>query len=312
MNDFRKIMFVSISLVLFLFSCGPAKVYGPPLQPGKQFFYSKTEFINYKAMDGQGPVLVFLHGFAASGTNWDDVKPYFEGKRACFFTDLKGFGFSSKPKDGDYSLETQAKIIVDFIHALNIEELILIGHSYGGAVAVYTQRELWENGCAGVIKKMVLIDSPCRGDEAPMFVNVLKSPVIGPLALGLCPAEFSTKTVLKQAFFNDDLITDTIFHRYYFFWGEANYSYALRKLAKQCFPEKPRDADNLFACLNMPTLIIWGGKDEIIDIEQGYELRDSLKNARMEIISDCGHVPQEEKPYETFVLINDFINERDP
>lgn len=83
----------------------------------------------------QAPVLVFIHGLANYHKVWDwNVEPLSASYR-CIAIDLPGNGFSSR-QDAPYSIDYFAKVLMEFLDALNIKNVILVGHSMGGQIAL--------------------------------------------------------------------------------------------------------------------------------------------------------------------------------
>jgi pimeloyl-ACP methyl ester carboxylesterase len=54
-------------------------------------------------------------------------------------------------------------------------------------------------------------------------------------------------------------------------------------------------------------LLLWGRHDFIVPLSQGQRLQTAIRGSRLEVIEDCGHNPQEEKPEETLAIIERFI-----
>jgi pimeloyl-ACP methyl ester carboxylesterase len=125
--------------------------------------------------------LLFLHGFAASTENWSDVRRPFERDYCLLSLDLKGNGRSSRPRDGDYSLDTQADLLGRFIAECCQKDLVIVGHSYGGAVTLLTLVKAQEQGHRIPISGMVLVDVPAYPQPLPIFVAALNVPVLGSL-----------------------------------------------------------------------------------------------------------------------------------
>jgi pimeloyl-ACP methyl ester carboxylesterase len=89
-----------------------------------------------EAGDRNAPVIILIHGFTASTLVWSEVLlPIAESGFRVIVPDLAGFGFSDKPKAGEYTLEWHARLIVGLMDSLYIESATLVGNSYGGAVA---------------------------------------------------------------------------------------------------------------------------------------------------------------------------------
>lgn len=83
-----------------------------------------------------GPVLVLLHGIAASGEDWQKVLPLLESKYRCITIDLLGFGKSPKPTWPAYTMDDHMRSLYHTMNKLHIgRQFILIGHSLGGLLA---------------------------------------------------------------------------------------------------------------------------------------------------------------------------------
>jgi pimeloyl-ACP methyl ester carboxylesterase len=73
----------------------------------------------------------------------------------------------------------------------------------------------------------------------------------------------------------------------------------------------PANSDEVISKLNritVPTLILWGKDDAVIPLKVGELLDQALPDSKLEVIEQCGHIPQEEKPEETISSISSFIN----
>ena len=119
--------------------------------------------VRYHDLPGAEPPLVFLHGLGcASSFEYPTVlaQPALSGRRALLI-DLLGAGYSDKPLAFDYSVEAHAAYLNEMLHALGLNQIILFGHSLGGAVAICLAGLLKER-----ISKLILTES-----------NLDKSPV---------------------------------------------------------------------------------------------------------------------------------------
>jgi haloalkane dehalogenase len=83
---------------------------------------------------GAGPVVVFLHGNPTSSYLWREVIPHLAGQARCLAPDLIGMGASGKPDIG-YTFADQARYLDAWFDALLLDEVILVGHDWGGALA---------------------------------------------------------------------------------------------------------------------------------------------------------------------------------
>ena len=83
---------------------------------------------------GEGETILFLHGFLGSGENWQRLLPYLQSDFHCIALDLLGFGASAKPHL-NYTIWHQIEFLQQFMTALNLSRVHLVGHSYGGWLA---------------------------------------------------------------------------------------------------------------------------------------------------------------------------------
>ncbi|MCV5831062.1 alpha/beta hydrolase, partial [Escherichia coli] len=78
--------------------------------------------------------VILIHGYTASVYVWKTVAPMLaDAGLRVFAIDLPGFGYSDKPKDFDYSIASQARIVERFMDRLSIGRPVVVGSSYGGA-----------------------------------------------------------------------------------------------------------------------------------------------------------------------------------
>ena len=82
------------------------------------------------------PRLFLIHGFASSTLVWSKVFLRFaEAGYRVIAVDMLGYGYSAKPRNGEYTIPGQAKLLTRLLDALGIPRAIFVGSSYGGAVA---------------------------------------------------------------------------------------------------------------------------------------------------------------------------------
>jgi len=244
---------------------------------------------------GAGPPLVAIHGFGASLYTWHAVLRALSGRHTVYAVDLKGFGQSPKPNDGQYSVHDQAALIRELMDAQELRDVTLVGHSFGGGVALALAVEL-ERASPGTLASLILLDAAAYPQPLPSFVSILRLPVIGWLSQYLLPIEFQVRFVLKLAYYRDARIPDATVRAYATALGLPGGRRALRATAKQIIP---KDIDALSAeypTIRVPALLIWGRHDEIVPLWVGERLSRALPNARLLVIDDAGHVPHEETP----------------
>ena len=85
--------------------------------------------------DGRGSALVLIHGFPTASWDWAKIWLALTAEFRCHTLDMIGFGFSAKPKNVAYSIQTQADLFEDFLAAQRVDEYAIIAHDYGDTVA---------------------------------------------------------------------------------------------------------------------------------------------------------------------------------
>lgn len=271
------------------------------------FLYRDRISIHYQAA-GSGPVpLVFLHGFASAHSTWHELAGMFPSNRyTVHLLDLKGFGLSDKPRDGAYSIEDQAEVVIAFIRHLGLNSVILVGHSMGGAAALRVCLRMPEEG-AFTVEKMVLIDCAAYPQRIPKFFRRLRSPVVGPLFLRLMPARLLVRGMLEKVFYDPAAVTRERFERYRRYLKGKGVAYVLRATVKAIDPAAYTRIAESYRTIETPTLIVWGEEDRVVRVKNAYRLHDDLAGSRLRVLKGCGHNPQEERPKETYDHIAAFL-----
>ena len=250
---------------------------------------------------GTGMPLVLIHGFTSSTYSWKDVFEPLSKNFRVIAVDLKGFGFSSKP-DGDYSRRAQAVLVTHLLDYLKVEKAWLSGSSMGGEVALnlallYPQR----------VGGLILIDSagvsvPGSGSLAPRYLLV---PVAGRILLALSlTSDKLVREGLEKSFYDRAKVTNERVAYYYRPLKTRGGQLAALRARTQA-DDFPVEQD--LSKINTPTLVIWGAQDALIPLEAGTKMSKLIKDSKLSIFDNCGHLPQEETPARTVDEITNFI-----
>lgn len=264
--------------------------------------------ISYRVA-GHGPVpIVFIHGFAAALTTWDDIAPLFPAERfTLYLLDLKGFGFSSKPRSGSYSVEEQAAVAAAFIKNQGLTQVVLAGHSLGGAIALLVTLQARDRGDAAMVSRLILIDCSAYPQKLPRLMKWLTIPLLPRIGMALIPVRRIVRYTLERVFHDKTAITPQRIARYEQCFGRRGMARVLIRSALAIDPDSYGAITSRYRKINVPTLIVWGKEDRIVKISQGKRLADEMPDARLEVIGGCGHNPHEERPGETFGVIMEFL-----
>jgi pimeloyl-ACP methyl ester carboxylesterase len=274
-------------------------------QQGKLFYdYSPTVRIHYESI-GQGRDVVLLHGFGASIDNWTDVRAPLQEHLHLYMVDLKGHGLSSRPLDGKYSLADQADIVVALMKHLCLRKVLLVGHSYGGAVALMTYLKLCQDADVK-ITGLILIDAPAYPQAFPFFLSVMTRPVLSMLT-GLLPAHFRATYTLNQAFYDRSKLRDDIIDRYARYLHIPGSQYVLSEVIDQLVPANVTEFIAGIKTISSPTLILWGEEDRLVPLSSATRLNHDIAKSELITLPKCGHVPQEECPKRTAEVLMSFM-----
>ena len=275
---------------------GPYARLGPIEAPVKLYYQE----------EGNGPPLLLIHGFGASTFTWRHVAPELAKTHRVIAVDLKGFGQSDKPFDGRYSVFDQAELLAQLIEDKDLRNLTLVGHSFGGGIALLLALEA-NRRLEGRISRLVLLDTIAYPQHIPVFFRLLDVPLVSQLGVRMVPPSVQTRVALRIAYLDDSKIDPEEVAIYAAPLKTAAGKHAIIHSARQIMPDGIAELSERYKTIELPTLILWCDHDRIVPLEVGLRLRRTLPNSTLRLVEDCGHMPQEEQPELTLQLIKAFI-----
>jgi pimeloyl-ACP methyl ester carboxylesterase len=275
---------------------GPYARLGPPEAPVRL----------YVEEQGKGAPVLLIHGFGASTYTWRHVAPELAKTHRVIAVDLKGFGQSDKPFDSRYSVFDQAELLAQLIVDKDLRNLTLVGHSFGGGIALLLALEANER-LEGRITKLVLLDSIAYPQNIPVFFRLLDVPLVSRLGVSMIPPSVQTRVALRIAYFDDSKIDQDEVDAYAAPLRTAAGKHAIIYSARQIVPDGLAEISERYKTIELPTLILWCDHDRIVPLEVGLKLRRTLPNSTLRLVEDCGHMPQEEQPESTLKLLQGFL-----
>jgi pimeloyl-ACP methyl ester carboxylesterase len=274
----------------------------PTLVRERNYIEVQDVQVNY-VVRGRGDRNVLLvHGFGSSIYSWKEILEALEGDFRVFAMDVKGFGYTEKPDDADYSLLTLIDFLVDFMDAVGVERAALVGNSMGGLLSLATAIDYPER-----VDRLVLIDSAGYPMKLPFLIRMGSLPGVSQVGK-LFYGEWTVRWGLKAVFFDDAKVTPERVRAYYLPSVTPNGIDAPRELLGKFDSVLLEYAARRFKRVRCPTLVIWGDKDPWIPVENAYRFGTDIPDVRVEIIENCGHAPQEEKPEEVIPLLKSFLD----
>ncbi|MET0454670.1 MAG: alpha/beta fold hydrolase [Mycobacterium sp.] len=257
--------------------------------------------------EGNGEVLLLIHGMAGSSDAWRELIPRLAKKYRVVAPDLLGHGQSHKPR-GDYSLGAFAVWLRDFLDELGIARATIVGHSLGGGVAmqfIYQHPDYCE--------RVILISSGGLGPDVGWILRLLSAPgaefvlpIIAPspvLKAGNKIGSWFTKSGMRAPRASE------IWRAYSSFSDPPTRDAFLRTLRSvvDYRGQAVSALNRLHVRSELPTLAIWGADDEIIPVEHGYAAQAARPGSRLEVLTGVGHFAHVEAPSEVADIIDDFM-----
>lgn len=269
-----------------------------------------SNFIEIDAMqvhyriEGEGFPIVLIHGTASSLHTWDAWTKELKKTNTIIRMDLPAFGLTGPNKTADYSIKSYTTFLDQFLNEIAIDSFHLAGNSLGGNIA-------WNYAAEhpNKVDKLILLDAsglPTNKAQPAVF-KMAKMPVISNLFLYVTPKFFINKN-MQEVYADDTKITDNLVSRYH--------KMALREGNRQAFIDRARmdfklgskaNIDKLKSIQNS-TLLIWGAQDNWIPLDNGKRMNSVMQNSKLVVLESSGHVPMEENPKESFVVLRSFLN----
>jgi len=256
---------------------------------------------------GNGPLIVLLHGIAASAATWEHVIPRLTKQHTVLAPDLLGHGESAMPP-GDYSLGAYANLLRDLLAVLGLQRCTIAGHSLGGGVAMQFAYQYPER-----CERLVLVSSGGLGREIHPILRAASLPgaelvlpwlsVVGEQSIALL-----LKTAGRVGLRGSADLEET--------W--RSFAALERPEARRTFLNTIRDTidlqgqrisahDRLYLTAEMPTLIVWGKRDPLIPVSHAHRTHELIPGSRLEIFPSAGHYPYLEDPERFAAVLIDFI-----
>jgi pimeloyl-ACP methyl ester carboxylesterase len=245
-----------------------------------------------EAGDPNVPPMILIHGFAASNLVWSKVFLEFaEAGYRVIAPDLLGYGYSGKPRKLDYTIPRQAEMIVSFLQRLGIDRAVLVGSSYGAAIAATIALDH-----PSLVEKLVLVGAVTNNKPTRyLLMRLFSSPIIGDV---LSPLVVGSRRLLrlrmKRVYDRHSWVLDErrVDARHVPLATRGAHRAIIRTVRRWDAERVSRDAH----LLTQPTLLLWGENDREVPLGDGEYLHEEIPNSRLVVFRECGHLPNEEYP----------------
>tara|TARA_B100001750_G_scaffold152069_1_gene121862 strand:+ start:2676 stop:3554 length:879 start_codon:yes stop_codon:yes gene_type:complete len=270
---------------------------------------------------GPKPAIVLLHGLSSTSMIWDLICPKLIDSFSCYAIDLRGHGNTSKPNTG-YDFHTMIKDINHCIQMLGLNNFILIGHSWGGNLAL-NYASIFKN-----VDQLILIDggfiefSAIPGIDWPLIKKFLTPPDVSKFKWNELVLKMKKNQPPNISLNWNDQIESI--RKNSFIVDKKNY--VTRKLTinnhlkilKNLYNHHPSD---LFSKVRIPTKIIEAKRNNIeSEVHLGFEFMKekifpqikNLSNYSITIMQETLHDIPLHKPDELVNIIKEFVKETTP
>ena len=263
---------------------------------------------------GSGPALLLLHGLGADHTTWDRVIDQLARRYTVVAPDLLGHGESAKPR-ADYTLGGYANGMRDLLTVLGIDKVTLVGHSFGGGVAMQFAYQFPER-----TERLMLVGSGGLGPEVTPVIRAITTPgfehFMGPLTLP------GVRHVAAAAMRGAQAHRDQGVPRLRRGRGD------LRDVPASTTPARPsrtsRGPSSTGAARSSPWPTARTSPRRCRCASSGARTTGSSRpptprwpptlapGARVEVIANAGHFPHKDHPERFVRIVNDFVRKSQP
>ena len=233
--------------------------------------------------EGNGPVLLLLHGLFGALSNWMDVVEHFSGKYKIVIPLMPIYTLQI--------LNTNVKALAEFVHDFitfkQYKDITLIGNSLGGHVTLVYLKKYPEN-----IKAMVLTGS------SGLYENAMG---------GTFPKREDynyIKQKVEYTFYDPNTATKELVDECFAIVNDKGKLIRILSLAKSAIRHNMSDD---LRNMTLPTCLIWGKNDTVTPPEVAEEFKRLLPNADLFWIDKCGHAPMMEQPKEFNVILDKWL-----
>jgi 4,5:9,10-diseco-3-hydroxy-5,9,17-trioxoandrosta-1(10),2-diene-4-oate hydrolase len=251
---------------------------------------------------GEGPVVLFVHGSGPGGSGYSNFKsnfPFFaENGFRVIVPDLPGYGLSDKPTDEQYTLDFLTNTLHAFIQALGVSSLSLVGNSLGGAISIQLSLNHPQ-----LVERLILM-APGGLEEREVYMNM---PGIRSMLRSIFGPEGITKDGMRKVFskqlYDPSLVTEDIINE--------RYEIAVQQPQEVFSTSRVPNLSLELPKLTCPIFALWGMDDQFCPVSGAHTIAKSCNKTRVLTLSECGHWVMVEHAALFNRLCVDFLREED-
>ena len=258
--------------------------------------------------EGSGPPILFVHGTPTNSYEYRHLIAALSKRFRCIAPDHLGFGESSRPKSFAYTPEAHAAVLKEFVERLDLRDLTLVVHDFGGPIGL----PLAVQSAESRVRKVVLMNTWAWPlDDDPKMARGAK--FIGGAAGRFLYryANASLRLIMPSAYGDKKKLTRAIHRRYLDVFRDRDARVlVLHALATALLGSRAHYQsllDRIERLREVPVLIVWGMKDSAFQPYQLERWQRLLPTAQVVKIDGAGHWPHEEEPGRVIAAIEGFL-----
>lgn len=255
----------------------------------------RTHYWDY----GSGEPLLLLHGSGPGVSAWANwrlnMEPLAERGHRVLALDLVGFGYTERPDDVYYSLDTWRDHVWSFLEAMDVERVAIVGNSLGGRIALAMAAQHPER-----ISRMVLMGAPGVGMTLTEGLKALRA---------YQPSEQNMRQMLLDCFAVDkSIITDDLVKTRY----EASMAPGAFEAYTEMFSERHAGSqlgitEEQARAIDTRALLLHGREDKVVPVDVAWNMVRLLPNADLSVFARCGHWTQIERANDFNQVVDQFV-----
>jgi pimeloyl-ACP methyl ester carboxylesterase len=245
------------------------------------------------------PTVLLVHGSGPGVTsyaNWRLVIPALAENFHVIAPDMVGFGYSDRPEDVQYGLDTWADQTVGLMDALGIEKAHLVGNSFGGGIGLRIATKHPDR-----VDKLVLMGS--MGVQFPITEGL-------DAVWGFDGTLEDMRRVMGFFAYNPALTTDELAEVRFRGATQPGFQESFSSMfpaPRQRWVESMAVGEDEIRALTNRVLIVHGREDKVIPLSNSYKLMELIDNADLAVFSHCGHWSMIERTADFNRLVRDFF-----
>ncbi|MGY1915524.1 alpha/beta fold hydrolase [Blastococcus sp. SYSU DS0973] len=259
---------------------------------------------------------LYVHGLGGASTNWTDLAALLAVRFDGWSVDLPGFGRSRPPSRGRYSIRSHVRAVVDVLEHVAAQPgegagrpVHLVGNSLGGLVSllVAALRPDLVATLTLVSPAMPVYRVPPAFSRALLLLLVPGVPTLAERRLAAVPPEQSVRSMVRMCFGNPGAVPPErieqavreMHERAEQPWADRALARSMRGLITSYLRLGPANAWRAARGLRMPVLVVWGGRDRLVDPALAPRLAATVPDGRLLLLDGVGHVAMLEAPEPT-------------